>query len=53
MRKMLKENGPPPQGKFADAGILEAARGYKARHASILLIFDAVVQALDQIDAKV
>ena len=50
MRKMLKENGPPPQGKFADAGVLQAARDYKARHASILLIFDAVVKALDQIE---
>jgi NifU-like protein involved in Fe-S cluster formation len=49
MRKMLKESGPPPSGKFADAGVLEAARDYKARHASILLIFDAVVKALDQI----
>jgi len=52
MRKMLKENGPPPQGKFADAAVLEAARDYKARHASILLIFDAVVKALDQIQVS-
>ena len=50
MRKMLKENGPPPREKFADAGVLEGARDYKARHASILLIFDAVVKALDQIE---
>ena len=42
MRKMLKEGGPPPQGRFADAGVLEPARNYKARHASILLVFDAV-----------
>jgi NifU-like protein involved in Fe-S cluster formation len=52
MRKMLKEQGPPPAGKFADAGVLEAARDYKARHASILLIFDAVVKALDQIEVS-
>jgi NifU-like protein involved in Fe-S cluster formation len=51
MRKMLKEQGPPPHGRFADAGVLQAARDYKARHASILLIFDAVVQALDKIEA--
>ena len=50
MRKMLKENGPPPQGRFADAGVLVSARDYKARHASILLVFDAVAQALDQIE---
>lgn len=51
MRKMLKEQGPPPQGRFADAGVLAAARDYKARHASMLLVFDAVAQALDRIDA--
>ena len=50
MRKMLKENGPPPQGRFADAGVLEPARDYKARHASILLVFDAVAEALDKIE---
>ena len=50
MRKMLKENGPPPEGRFADAGVLEPARGYKARHASILLVFDAVAEALDKIE---
>jgi NifU-like protein involved in Fe-S cluster formation len=49
MRKMLKENGPPPRGRFADAGVLEPARDYKARHASILLVFDAVAEALDKV----
>lgn len=51
MRKMLKENGPPPGGRWADAAYLEPVREYKARHASTLLTFDAVVDALDQIDA--
>ncbi len=50
MRKMLKEGGPPPQGRFSDAGVLEPARDYKARHASILLVFDAVAEALDKIE---
>jgi NifU-like protein involved in Fe-S cluster formation len=50
MRKMLKENGPPPEGRFADAGVLEPAREYRARHASILLVFDAVAEALDKIE---
>jgi NifU-like protein involved in Fe-S cluster formation len=49
---MLKENGPPPAGKWADIAVLEPVRDYKARHASTLLTFDAVVSALDQIDAK-
>ncbi|MEJ2626125.1 MAG: iron-sulfur cluster assembly scaffold protein, partial [Pseudolabrys sp.] len=52
MRKMLKENGPPPSGKWADFAVLEPVRDYKARHASTMLTFDAVVQAIDEIQAK-
>jgi NifU-like protein involved in Fe-S cluster formation len=52
VRKMLKENGPPPSGKWADFAVLEPVRDYKARHASTLLTFDAVVSALDQIAGK-
>ena len=52
MRRMLKENGPPPEGRFADARFLEPVRDYKARHASTMLTFDAVVDAIDQIEAK-
>jgi NifU-like protein involved in Fe-S cluster formation len=53
VRKMLKENGPPPaQGKWADIAVLEPVRDYKARHASTLLTFDAVVDAIGQIEKK-
>lgn len=52
MRAMLKDGGDPPEGRFADLKFLEPVREYKARHASTLLTFDAVVDALDQIDAK-
>jgi NifU-like protein involved in Fe-S cluster formation len=52
VRKMLKENGPPPSGKWADIAVLEPVRNYKARHASTLLTFDAVVAALDKIEAQ-
>ena len=52
MRRMLKENGPPPDGRFADLQFLQPVRDYKARHASTMLTFDAVVDALDQIAAK-
>ena len=52
VRKMLKENGPPPDGKWADIAVLEPVRDYKARHASTLLTFDAVVDAVGQIEAK-
>jgi len=51
MRKMLKENGPPPTGRFADLACLEPVRDFKARHASTMLTFDAVVDAIDQIQA--
>jgi NifU-like protein involved in Fe-S cluster formation len=49
VRSMLKENGPPPAGKWAEFAVLEPVRNYKPRHASTLLTFDAVVDALDQI----
>ena len=52
MLKMLKENGPPPEGRFEELKFLEPVRDYKARHASTMLTFDAVVDALDQIEAK-
>jgi NifU-like protein involved in Fe-S cluster formation len=53
VRKMLKENGAPPaNGKWADIAVLEPVRNYKARHASTLLTFDAVVDAIGQIEAK-
>ncbi len=52
MRKMLKEGGSPPAGRWADLGVLEPVRNYKARHASTLLVFDAVEQALSDAEAK-
>lgn len=52
MRRMLKENGEPPNGRWEDLRVLEPVRDFKARHASTLLTFDAVVNALDQIEAR-
>ncbi len=52
MRRMLKENGPPPEGRFADLKYLEPVRDYKARHASTMLTFDAVVDAIAQVEAR-
>jgi SUF system NifU family Fe-S assembly protein len=52
VRRMLKENGAAPDGKWADVAVLEPVRDYKARHASTLLTFDAVVDAINQIEAK-
>ena len=52
MLKMLKENGPPPDGRFAELRYLEPVRDYKARHASTMLTFDAVVDAIGQVEKK-
>ena len=52
MVAMLKENGPPPEGRFEEFRFLEPVRDYKARHASTLLTFDAVADALDEAEAK-
>ncbi|MFN7319717.1 MAG: iron-sulfur cluster assembly scaffold protein [Methylobacterium sp.] len=52
LRRMLKENGAPPAGKWEDLRVLEPVRDFKARHASTMLTFDAVVDAIQQIEAK-
>lgn len=45
---MLREDGPPPGAPFDGLAVLEPARDYKNRHASILLAFDATLDALAQ-----
>ena len=52
MTRMLKANGPPPVGKWSEFAVLEPVRDYKARHASTLLTFEAVADALSQIAAR-
>lgn len=53
MLKMLKENGAPPTGeRFADLKYLEPVRDYRARHTSTMLTFEAVVDAINQIERK-
>jgi len=52
MRRMLKENGPGPTGRSAELAILEPVRHYKARHGSVLLVFDALDNAVAEIEAK-
>jgi NifU-like protein involved in Fe-S cluster formation len=52
VRAMLKENGPAPAAPWDDAQVLEPVRDYKARHASTLLTFDAVVEAVEMIEQK-
>lgn len=52
MYAMLKENGPSPDGRFEDLRYFEPVREYRARHASTLLTFDAVVDCIRQIEDK-
>ncbi len=47
---MLKSDGPAPDAPFDGLKVLEPAKAYKNRHASILLAFDATVAALDSLD---
>lgn len=49
MRAMLKRNGPPPSGKWAALAFLEPVKDYPPRHASTLLVFDAVQDAMAQV----
>ncbi len=56
MRAMLKSGGEPPRdiygGKWVDLEVLEPVREYKARHASTLLVFDAIEEAVETALAK-
>ena len=52
MRAMLKQGGPPPTGRWEDLALLQSVRDYKARQPSTLLVFDAVEDAIAQIEAK-
>ena len=46
LRDMLKADGPPAEGRFAELAVLEAVKDYPARHASTLLAFEAAVEAV-------
>lgn len=52
MLAMLKADGEGPEGRFEDMRFLRPVRDYKARHASTMLTFDAVVDAIGQVEAK-
>jgi NifU-like protein involved in Fe-S cluster formation len=52
MRKMLKEGAAAPDDGWPELKLLEPIRTYKARHASTLLVFDAVEDAIRQIEAR-
>lgn len=47
---MLTENGPIPPAPWQDLEVLQPAADYKNRHASIMLAFDAILQAFEDIN---
>ncbi|HYE44182.1 MAG TPA: iron-sulfur cluster assembly scaffold protein [Caulobacter sp.] len=51
-RAMLKEGGPPPEGRFKDLAVLQPVKDYPARHASSLLAFEAALAAVRQAQAR-
>ncbi len=51
LRAMLKSGGPVPEAPFEAYEVLEPAKDYKNRHASILLCLDATLAAMDEIAA--
>lgn len=48
LRAMLKDGGPVPMTPFDGFEVLEPARDYKNRHASILLSIEATAEAMQQ-----
>ncbi|MBY5974494.1 iron-sulfur cluster assembly scaffold protein [Ferrimonas balearica] len=52
LRAMLKDGGPVPDAPFDGLEVLQPAREYKNRHASILLALEALSEALEQAEAS-
>jgi NifU-like protein involved in Fe-S cluster formation len=52
MRAMLTDGGSPPSGRFADLAVLEPVKDYRARHASTLLVFEAIEKAISEIESR-
>tara|TARA_R110000787_G_scaffold58218_8_gene132768 strand:+ start:29237 stop:29701 length:465 start_codon:yes stop_codon:yes gene_type:complete len=48
LKAMLKEKGPPPEGRFWELRHLQAVADYPPRHTSTLLAFEAAVAAIEQ-----
>lgn len=52
LRAMLTGNGPVPDAPFEDYAVLEPARDFKNRHASIMLALEATAEAMAEAQAK-
>lgn len=52
LRAMLKADGPPPEGRFAELAVLAPVKDYPARHASTMLAFEAAAEAVGRAAAR-
>lgn len=52
MIDMLKNNGMPPNGRFAELSLLQSVKDYTNRHASTLLVLTALVSAIDKLENR-
>lgn len=52
LRAMLTENGPVPDAPFDGFSVLEPARDFRNRHASIMLALEATAEAAAQAEAR-
>jgi NifU-like protein involved in Fe-S cluster formation len=52
LKAMLKTGGPAPDGRFADLALLGPVKDYPARHASTMLAFEAVTEAVNAAMAR-
>lgn len=52
VRAMLRDGEEPPQELWPELAYLAPAHGYKSRHGSVQLAFEAVEQAINEIRAK-
>ncbi|KCZ56250.1 hypothetical protein HY29_09365 [Hyphomonas beringensis] len=48
LKAMLKDGGPPPEGRFWELRHLEPVADYPPRHTSTLLAFEAAVAAIEE-----
>lgn len=47
LRKMLKQEGEAPKGRFEKLMLLKGVKAYPARHISTLLAFEAAAEAVE------
>ncbi len=52
LRAMLKQGAEAPEGMWSALEVLTPAKDYKNRHASILLVWEGVIEAIDNIGAE-